>query len=401
MKTQAVKGKKKASINNRIIGRMLIALILITGGFVAGYAFIAWQDVVSRAELSLQQYLVDEDYYFNDRSGSLFYTYEYYVGDGDFLYMDFSEEALAGYYRNHKEQLPFGHTYRFMTWEYYMLFMPVENAVWEDDIWGAAEDADAVLVYCEMSYEMSVIRSNVLLLSAVIAALLLLLFLVSRYTVKTLDAKDTGMKNFFANASHELKTPLMSIRGNVDGIRSGYVETRAGCEVIEKEVDRMSALISDILEISRLDSGAVKAEMLDNDVREILYDAASSVLPEIRRRGLTLEMELPDPIFRKCDEAMLYSAFSNILTNDIRFAESRIRVSAAGDASSGPVTISFENDGTPISREDSAHIFDRFYKGRKGQSGIGMALAQEYVKLHGSEIRVDVKNGCTVFEMAL
>ena len=89
-----------------------------------------------------------------------------------------------------------------------------------------------------------------------------------------LDAKDKSMKDFFANASHELKTPIMVIKGYSDGLRDGIVTQGKVCQIIEKETERMTALINDILEFSKLDSGIVKPHIAEYDVREILYDAA-------------------------------------------------------------------------------------------------------------------------------
>jgi len=191
----------------------------------------------------------------------------------------------------------------------------------------------------------------------------------------------------------------MAIKGNADGICNGYVEPAAGCEIIEKEADRMSGLISGILDISRLDSGMLVPDFVRTDVREIVYDAVTSVMQEASRRNLTIDVDIPDPVFRECDESMLYSAFSNILTNDIRYAESKIRIYTQPENSK--MRFVFENDGTPISDEDQKHIFDRFYKGGGGQTGLGMALAQEYIKLHGSRICVQKEENRTIFFILL
>ena len=202
------------------------------------------------------------------------------------------------------------------------------------------------------------------------------------------------MRNFFANASHELKTPLMAIRGNVDGIRSGYVEPEKAYDVIEKETERMSALIGSILDLSKLDSGAVHMEVTMNDVREILYDAAGIILPEADKRGIQVNIEAAEPLFMECDERMIFSTFSNILTNALRYAEREISVRIEKQ---DKIIIRFINDGVPISDEEIAHIFDRFYKGDKGQTGLGVALAQEYVNLHGGEISAAARDNRTEF----
>ena len=135
-------------------------------------------------------------------------------------------------------------------------------------------------------------------------------------------------------------------------------------------------------------------EVTMNDVREILYDAAGIILPEADKRGIQVNIEAAEPLFMECDERMIFSTFSNILTNALRYAEREISVRIEKQ---DKIIIRFINDGVPISDEEIAHIFDRFYKGDKGQTGLGMALAQEYVNLHGGEISAVARDNRTEF----
>ena len=156
----------------------------------------------------------------------------------------------------------------------------------------------------------------------------------------------------------------------------------------------LGALIGSILDLSKLDSGAVHMEVTMNDVREILYDAAGIILPEADKRGIQVNIEAAEPLFMECDERMIFSTFSNILTNALRYAEREISVRIEKQ---DKIIIRFINDGVPISDEEIAHIFDRFYKGDKGQTGLGVALAQEYVNLHGGEISAAARDNRTEF----
>lgn len=209
------------------------------------------------------------------------------------------------------------------------------------------------------------------------------------------------MKDFFANASHELKTPLMAIRSYADGLESGLVEQGKACSIIVKEADRMTSLVNDILEFSKLDSGTVQPHMAENDVREILYDAIQVIEQTAEQRGIEIVHDLPIPMLFTCDEEMLFSAFSNILTNSVRYAESCINITALQQKSPAVIIVRISNDGWLISEQDKAHLFERFYKGNKGQTGIGMALSLEYIRLHQGNISVSVCDGNTVFEVRL
>lgn len=102
-----------------------------------------------------------------------------------------------------------------------------------------------------------------------------------------------------------------------------------------------------------------------------------------------------------CDEDMLFSVFSNIMTNCVRYAKNCITIMAFQRKSPGSLTVRISNDGQMISKEDTAHLFERFYKGNGGQTGIGMALSLEYVRLHHGNISVSVCDGNTVFEVIL
>ena len=375
---------------------MLIIVTVVALGVVAAYWLIAYSDLEARAERSIRKYLTDQELYYEDPTVlSVFFVY---MGDDqEEYYEDSTEQELITLYQAHPERFSINTLRQYRDRDTIALYYPIKASL----RYSPSEDKtpDMMLVFCDISYDVRQIHNNVLIIAAVLAGFILLLFAVSRNTLRTLDKKDADMKNFFANASHELKTPLMAIKGNADGILNNYVETKTGCLVIEKEADRMSGLISSILDIARLDSGMMVPDVIRTDVREIIYDAISSVMQEASNRNLQIMVELEEPVIRECDESMLYSAFSTILTHDLRYARSWIRVSSEPEGEK--VRIRFENDGSPISEEDQLHVFDRFYKGEKGQNGIGMALAQEYVKLHGSEIQVHTTEKSTIFEILM
>lgn len=157
----------------------------------------------------------------------------------------------------------------------------------------------------------------------------------------------------------------------------------------------MNGLVADILAFSKLDGGMVRLQKLDTDVREILYDALQSIEAESARRGIALEPELPAPLPLCCDEALLYSVFSNILTNSVRYARRTIRLSA--ERTDGALCVMLANDGPAIGADEAARLFDRFHVGSGGQTGLGLALAREYTRLHGGDVSVRSAEGWTVF----
>ena len=385
------KSRNDAITNKKAIWIMLMIMFAIMVIVMAIFWFFESRELENRAKKAIRQTMVSETY--EDRS--LPPVYEFYTEEGKEGILNVAETELVNFYNENRKGYSFGEVYLYARDGRYIYFCPLNAARRGDSF--VSED-ECLLLYTDVSYSVHVLHASLFVMVILLAVSMLLLFLVSRHILKLLDQKDMGMKNFFANASHELKTPLMAIRGNVDGIRNGYVTSEKGCDIIDRETERMSDLIGSILDLSKLDSGTVRPDITKNDIREIVYDAAGIILPEAEQKDIRVTIDAPESVFFPCDEGMLFSAFSNILTNAMRYAEHEISIQIDKQ---DKTTIRFINDGKPISEEDKVHIFDRFYKGEKGQTGIGMALAQEYVRMHGSEIRVSVHDERTLFEIIL
>ena len=380
-------GKNETLTNRKAVMLMMTAMVAVMMILLAVFWLSERQEIRIRAEKSIRQTMVNEAY--EDRT--LPPAYEFYTEELAEGILNEAETDLLNHYNENRSQYMSGSIYSFTGNGHYMYFTPINAARRGDEF--ISED-ERLILYTDVSYSVHALHSSLVIMALGAALSVLLLFFISRRLLILLEKKDNGMRNFFANASHELKTPLMAIRGNVDGIRSGYVEPEKAYDVIEKETERMSALIGSILDLSKLDSGAVHMEVTMNDVREILYDAAGIILPEADKRGIQVNIEAAEPLFMECDERMIFSTFSNILTNALRYAEREISVRIEKQ---DKTIIRFINDGVSISDEEIAHIFDRFYKGDKGQTGLGMALAQEYVNLHGGEISAVARDNRTEF----
>ena len=380
-------GKNETLTNRKAVMLMMTALVAVIMSLLAVFWLSESQEIRIRAEKSIRQTMVNEAY--EDRT--LPPAYEFYTEELAEGILNEAETDLLNHYNENRSQYMSGSIYSFTGNGHYMYFTPINAARRGDEF--ISED-ERLILYTDVSYSVHALHSSLVIMALGAALSVLLLFFISRRLLILLEKKDNGMRNFFANASHELKTPLMAIRGNVDGIRSGNVVPEKACDVIEKETERMSALIGSILDLSKLDSGAVHMEVTMNDVREILYDAVGIILPEADKRGIQVNIEAAEPLFMECDERMIFSTFSNILTNALRYAEREISVRIEKQ---DKIIIRFINDGVPISDEEIAHIFDRFYKGDKGQTGLGMALAQEYVNLHGGEISAAARDNRTEF----
>ena len=217
---------------------------------------------------------------------------------------------------------------------------------------------------------------------------------------RDIEKEAERQQTFFQNASHELKTPLMAIQGYAEGIQAGVMDAGGAAEVILAESDRMTELVEELLDISKIDMGRQQLAFSEMDIRELLYDSIRAVEPAAAASGITIVPDfLEEPIIVKCDDTRLRRAVTNILSNGVRYARSQLRLTCRADKRH--VTIWIQDDGDGIAEADLPHIFDRFYMGKSGKSGIGLALTREIIHLHNGTIRACNGDTGAVFEISI
>jgi len=199
-------------------------------------------------------------------------------------------------------------------------------------------------------------------------------------------------KQFFQNASHELKSPLMSISGYAEGIRDGVFEGEGvakGLDIILGESGRLRNLVTEMTLLAKLDSEEDIFRPLNVCLQELLTDAVERVNPLLTARNLTLNTHYPQPgaLVILADRDKLLQALLNVLSNAARYADRVIRVRA--DANKGFITLTVSDDGPGIPQELLPAIFHRFVKGKDGESGLGLAISRAIVERCGGEIRAD------------
>ena len=287
-----------------------------------------------------------------------------------------------------------GQCYTFKTDKHHLIFMSVQE---EQDDW---EKPYAYIMYIDIGpitrYIVTLNWAFFAVLLAISSVMCLLGFRFGRDIEKEAERQQT----FFQNASHELKTPLMAIQGYAEGIQAGVMDTGSAAEVILKESDRMTELVDELLAISKIDMGRQPLTLSEMDVRELLYDSIRAVEPAAAGGGITITPDFPEtPVMVSCDDTRLRRAVTNILSNGVRYARSELRLTCRTDKRNA--TIRIQDDGDGIAEEDLPHIFDRFYMGRSGKSGIGLALTKEIIHLHKGMIRAYNGDSGAVFEITL
>jgi len=200
-------------------------------------------------------------------------------------------------------------------------------------------------------------------------------------------------KQFFQNASHELKTPLMSIAGYAEGIRDGIFEAeeaRKGLDIIVSESGRMTNIVTEMTLLAKLDSEEHIFRMGEVSVKELLSETAERVNPMLVRRGLTLHIACyteEAALVIRGDQDKLLQALLNIVSNAIRYASQHIYIQAR--LVSGRIEIAVSDDGPGIAEELLPYLFHRFMKGKDGESGLGLAIARAIVERCGGRITAE------------
>ena len=283
--------------------------------------------------------------------------------------------------------------YTFKTDRHHLIFMSVQE---EQDDW---EKPYAYIMYIDIGpitrYIVTLNWAFFGVLLAISSVMCLLGFRFGRDIEKEAERQQT----FFQNASHELKTPLMAIQGYAEGIQAGVMDAGGAAEVILEESDRMTELVEELLDISKIDMGRQRLTLSEMDVRELLYDSIRAVEPTAAG-GITITPDFPEtPIMVSCDDTRLRRAVTNILSNGVRYARSELRLTCRTEKRHA--TIRIQDDGDGIAEADLPHIFDRFYMGKSGKSGIGLALTKEIVHLHKGTIRAYNGETGAVFEISI
>lgn len=217
-------------------------------------------------------------------------------------------------------------------------------------------------------------------------------------SAEKLDIYDKDQRAFFQNVSHELRTPLQSIRCYAEGVAYGLMDPKSSGATIISETDRLSELVEDLLYISRVDSITTYVKMQENDLRDTLSLCAESFRSIALRNGVQFVFQFDEqPVIFSYHEKHMYRAFSNLISNALRYAKSEIMLSCKNEGTS--VEVAITDDGSGISAEDLPHIFERFYKGRDGKHGIGLSIVKSVVELHGGQIAAssDMKTKFTIY----
>lgn len=220
---------------------------------------------------------------------------------------------------------------------------------------------------------------------------------------ESLDNLEKMRNSFLANVSHDLRTPMTTISGFIDGITSGAIPPEKHnyyLGIISDEIHRLSRLVTDLLDISRLESGERKFTFTNFDIAEMARIILISFEQKIsdKRLDVTFESE-EDSVFVTADKDAIHQVMYNLMHNAIKFSKDGGKFAVCiGRSENKKIKITVYNEGQGISKEELPLIFDKFYKTDKSRGldksgvGLGLYICQTIIKSHGEEIHAESPN---------
>jgi two-component system, OmpR family, sensor kinase len=217
------------------------------------------------------------------------------------------------------------------------------------------------------------------------------------------QATQQVQRDFLANVSHELKTPLTSIQGFAQAILDGTVASsealKRSATIIYDEADRMRRLVEGLLDLARLDAGLRAIHRVPLDVHLMLAAIAEKFGPRAQTKGVQLQTDLPPALPTLIGDAdRLAQVFTNLLDNALKHTSAGGSVTLSASAVAEGVMITVKDSGPGIPAEDISRIFERFYQVDKSRAhaeglGLGLAITKEIVEAHGGSVSVESQVG--------
>ena len=219
------------------------------------------------------------------------------------------------------------------------------------------------------------------------------------YMAEELSATEQMKNDFISSVSHELRTPLTAIKGWGETMAGGDLDQQTlqkGMHVILSETERLSSMVEELLDFSRIQNGRLTMNFGKVDIVAELSDAVLMFSERAKRDNRTLEYTEPDDFaVMQADRNRLRQVFVNIIDNALKYSDSGDTVTITANITAGQLTVSVADTGIGISPEDLPKVKTKFYKAnstRRG-SGIGLAVADEIIRMHGGSLNIASKLG--------
>jgi two-component system, OmpR family, phosphate regulon sensor histidine kinase PhoR len=208
-------------------------------------------------------------------------------------------------------------------------------------------------------------------------------------------------KDFAANVSHEIKTPLTAIKGFVETLRTSEdvdpKETQRFLSIIEKHVNRLTAIIEDLMKLSKIERQDETSEIRleKSSVKRVILPAIQTCREKMAAKNITVDLECPEDISARLDSRLMIQAVVNLLDNAINYSREKSHIKISATLKNQELRISVEDHGIGIPKEHLSRLFERFYRVDKARSrdlggtGLGLAIVKHIAHAHGGRVSVE------------
>jgi signal transduction histidine kinase len=226
---------------------------------------------------------------------------------------------------------------------------------------------------------------------------------------ETLRLNDLLKDEFISTVTHEMKTPLTSIKAFSEILMDeglAHEDKKRFLDIISNEIERMTRLIDQVLDLERFDSGKQQLNLEENALKVLLMDVAESMQQVFKDKSLTFEVALDFEEFNIIfDTDRIQQVLLNLLSNASKFAKSKVILK--GELRNSEILICVSDDGKGIDQEELPYIFDKFFQAKNQSlkkpigSGLGLAISKKIIDHHGGELKVFQEKGMTQFTFSL
>jgi len=225
------------------------------------------------------------------------------------------------------------------------------------------------------------------------------LMMLNDYT--SIKRMEKARQELISDVSHELRTPITSVKALVETLLDGAMSDRemanSFLESANSELDRLAKLVSELLELSRIESGEMSFQFRQQDINAIMQKAADRFRLQLDKVGLELEIDVPSSLPVIADAERIEEVMTNLLTNSLNFTPAPGKITIKARRDDAFIAISVADTGEGIPPSDLPHIFERFYKADKSRgsqgSGLGLSICKHIIQAHGGKMWAESVEG--------
>ena len=212
-------------------------------------------------------------------------------------------------------------------------------------------------------------------------------------------------RDFVANVSHELKTPITSIKGFVETLLGGALDSpedsKRFLEIVAGQADRLNAIIDDLLVLSRLEQDSEKVEIIieESGLKPVLEMAIQACAPKASEKKIRVDLNCPESVTARINPQLLEQAVINLVDNAVKYSLPSTQVQVDVSSDNGEIVVVVTDEGRGIAKEHFPRLFERFYRvdsdrsREMGGTGLGLAIVKHIAQVHGGSVSVDSSVG--------